>query len=87
MTFVPYPDKISVRPLKKESEILLDDNFLEMGEVLAVGSEVRNVSVGDTIFFVKYGVFETPEVDGVKYYLVADSPEYILGKLTHVEEV
>lgn len=85
MTFVPHPDKISVRPIKKETEILGDDNLLEMGEVLAVGRDIVGVSVGDTVFFVKYGVFETPEVDGVKYFVVPYTSEYILGKLD-VEE-
>lgn len=82
MTFVPYPGKFEIEPIKQESTFAsMDKNFLEMGKVLQVGDGVAFVNVGDTVFFAAHGVWETPEVDGVIHYLVADSPEYVLGKI------
>lgn len=78
MTFTPFHNKIEFVPITKET-ILGGDEKLEMGTVVAVGRDVVGIQTDDIIFFVKWGVFETPEVDGVVHYVIEASPEYILG--------
>lgn len=85
MTFIPYYDKIEVRPIRAETYIeTADKNFEEMGEVIAVGEYVEFVKPGDILIFVSHGCWETPEIDGAKHYVVTNSPEYVLGKVEHV---
>lgn len=79
MTFTPYHTKIEFLPAKRDTILGGGDEKLEMGEVVAVGRDVVGIEPGDTIFFVKWGVFETPEVDGTTHFVVEASPEFILG--------
>lgn len=83
--FVPYPDKIHIEPFKNDEDSILrgeENSFQEMGKVIAVGKDVKFCKVGDTIFFSSWGTLKTPEVKGVQYYVVSDSPQFILGKLS-----
>lgn len=82
MTFIPYADKVVIKPIKREEVIpTADAKFEEMGEVLAVGADVTFVKVGDTVFFRPFGYTKTPEVDGERHYVVTIAPEFILGKI------
>lgn len=79
--FVPYGDKIEIRPIKDEGVFHSEsENYEERGEVVSIGQHVEFVKPGDIVYFVAYGCLETPEVDGVKHYVVSDSPEFIIGK-------
>jgi co-chaperonin GroES (HSP10) len=81
MNFVPYPGKIWFEPIKQESVILSDDdNIVEAGKVLGIGEGVEFCKEGDTIFFLRYGAEETPEIDGKKYWTVASDSRFIMGK-------
>jgi len=85
MTFVPHHKKIEIRPFKNETVIAAaDQKFQEMGEVVAVGRDVEFVKVGDILVFTAHGVWETPEIDGEKHYVVTEHDEYILGKVEAV---
>lgn len=91
MTFIPYHDKIEVRPFKNETVIASDQKFHEMGEVVAVGRDIAMqadpfVKVGDVIIFTAHGVWETPEINGEKHYVVTLNEEFILGKVGPVAE-
>lgn len=83
MNFTPYYNNIEIKPLKKEGPFAEENQFHEMGEVIAIGKNVDFVKVGDTVFFNAHGVFETPEIEGVKHYVVPQDSEYILGKIEH----
>jgi co-chaperonin GroES (HSP10) len=81
MSFIPFPDKIEIRPIKKEGVLVTEDpNLLEMGEVVAVGEKVTFAKPGDILFFVRHGMWVTAEVNGEKHYLVSEAEEFILGK-------
>jgi co-chaperonin GroES (HSP10) len=81
MKFIPFPDKIEIRPLEKKGIIQSQqESFLEQGEVIAVGSSVTFVKPGDTICFDAWGCSKTPEIDGVQHYVVSESSQVILGK-------
>lgn len=79
-TFVPFPNKIVVEPIKAETFLQVENNYEEMGKVISVGKGVTFVKPGDTIFFRAFGCDKTPEVDGKVYYVVEVSPQFILGK-------
>jgi co-chaperonin GroES (HSP10) len=79
--FTPWHDKILVEPIKDDSFLNPDQSKEEMAKVVAIGKSVKDIRVGDTVFFRGYGLWTTPEVDGKKYYVVTVSPEFILGIL------
>lgn len=80
-TFIPFPDKIEVKPFKPEKAILSqNESLVEAGEVISVGSEVKFVKVGDTIYFDAWGCSKTPKIDGVEHYVVQENTAVILGK-------
>jgi len=78
--FIPYDDRIVVEPIKRES-MLVSDEKIESGKVISVGKKVKFVKKGDTLFFTAWAWNETPEVDGVRYYVVQESDGLILGKI------
>lgn len=83
MQFIPYKNKILIKPIEKKDIIPDADEvkFYEKGEVLAVGEEVTWLKIGDTVFFVSHGCWSTPEdEDGIKHFVVTDHPSFILGK-------
>lgn len=83
MTFIPYRDKIEIKPLEKEEPFSYDEKkYHEAGTVVAVGEDVTDVKVGDTIFFLGYGCWETIEFEGEKHWVVPQRTEFILGTYT-----
>jgi len=79
--FIPYFDKIQVMPFKQDSIIMSqDENLIEAGEVVAIGEQVTFVKVGDIVYFDSWGCSKTPEIDGVRHYVVPEKSELILGK-------
>ncbi len=79
--FIPFHDKIEVRPFKQEGIILSqEESLIEAGEVIAIGETVTFVKPGDTLYFDAWGCSKTPEVDGVRHYVVPEKSELILGK-------
>lgn len=75
----PFGNNILVKPIEKK-QILVSDNrtLCEYGEVLGVGSEVKEVKEGDKIGFVIWGL-NSLEVDGQKHYFVREDSDFILG--------
>jgi len=78
--FTPFPDRILIEPFKQESMLMSEQN-IESGKVIEVGSKVKFVKKGDTIYFTSWGLDKTPEVDGVRYYVVQENSDFILGKI------
>ncbi len=78
MKLQPLADRIVARSLEAEAKsaagILLPDSAKEkpqMGEVLAVGKDVKEVKPGDHILYSKYGPNEV-KVDGQELLLVKE---------------
>lgn len=79
--FIPFRDKIEVRPFKQESIILnQEESLIEAGEVIAVGEDVTFVKPGDTLYFDSWGCSKTPAENGEHHYVVPEKSEIILGK-------
>ncbi len=79
--FVAYGSNIMVKPAKKDS--VLSDNanapkFWLYGEVVSVGSEVKNIVVGDTVGYDKFGIKDI-DMEGQKYFFIEDNSQFILG--------
>lgn len=77
--FQPLFDNILV--LLEEEETTLqttDPTFTENGKVLAVGSDVKTVKIGDVIALFRFGV-KTVMRNGNKYHTVRELPAFILG--------
>lgn len=82
MKFVPFKNKIEIKPLVKTGVILSEDKKLvEAGEVVAVGEDVAFVKVGDTICFDSWVCSKTPaDENGVEHYVVSCDDKGVLGK-------
>jgi len=81
MTIQPLFDQILIKPVE-DTGILHGDNVLicEYGEIVALGEEVTNVKVGDTLAFVKWGTNDV-EINGTKHYFIKNEGQFVLGKI------
>lgn len=81
MKFIPFYDKIEIRPLDSSGVIQSSDRFEEVGEVIAVGRDVKDFREGDIVCFVSHGCWKTPkDSDGVTHYVVPVNSQFILGQ-------
>lgn len=78
MKINPLADRIVLQQLESEettkSGIILPDSAKEkpeQGKVIAVGADVKEVSVGDKVLYGKYGPTEV-KVDDVEYMIVKE---------------
>ncbi|KIM11589.1 MAG: molecular chaperone GroES [Sulfuricurvum sp. PC08-66] len=81
MNFQPLGDRLLVQRLEESkttaSGIIIPDNAKEkpsQGKVLAIGSDVENVAVNDTVVFGKYAGTE----------LAIDGKEYVVMELSDI---
>lgn len=75
MKFTPIDERIEFEPVKREDS--WDDKYYDMGKIIDAGT-VEGLVAGDYVLFDSYGVFESPEVDGVKQYFLRGR-EYIIA--------
>ena len=86
MNFQPLGDRVLLKVqevvTKTASGIIIPDNASQdkptTAEVVAIGSEVKEVQVGDTVIYTKFARSADVTVDGVDY-LVMETSE-VLGK-------
>lgn len=78
MKINPLADRVVVEQLESEettaSGIILPDSAKEKpeeGKVVAIGKDVAEVAVGDTVLYSKYGPNEV-KVDGKEYMIVKE---------------
>lgn len=83
--FVPYYDKIEIVPMETEGFFKSEQNLEERGMVVAIGSKVKFVKVGDIVYFSSWGLTKTPEqANGIAHFIVPETSDFILGKETNV---
>lgn len=84
MIFTPIGSRIEFEPIKREDS--WDDKYYDMGKIVSVhnSDEWDEFKIGDYMLFDSYGVFESPEVDGVKQYFLRGE-EYIIA-ISHGEQ-
>lgn len=77
----PFGTQILVQPIEKKQILVSDQGSLcEYGTVIAVGSKVEEIKVGDTIGFTVWGMNHL-EINGQKYYFIKEDDDFLLGKL------
>ncbi len=78
MKIIPFGDQILVKPIEKRDGPLGEEgNLSEYGEIVAVGSGVATVKVGDRVGFSVFGV-EKLMIDEQKYYFIRENAEFLL---------
>ena len=78
--FKPFPGKIEIEPMDNQGLILAHEKYEEMGKVIQVGEGVDWVSEGDIVFFLAYGVEQTPDYQGKIHYVVPANEKFLIGK-------
>lgn len=74
--FLPFGNNIRVQPDIKD-QILKTDTFCEHGKVVAVGSEVKGIEVGDEISFWLFGVKEVAHGEE-RHFIIPVDDKFIL---------
>lgn len=77
-----YGNNILVKPAEKNKIIGDTSKYYLYGEVLSIGNDVKDISVGDTIGYTMWGITEIVMADGIKHFFVQDTPDFILGILS-----
>lgn len=82
MEITPFGINMLIKPIEantilKSSEVSL----CEYGDVLAVGSLVTSIKVGDVIAFTKWGTKHV-EINNEKHYFIPEDDRFILGTIT-----
>lgn len=74
-----YKTNIQVKPIDKGKIIGNTAKYYLYGEVVGVGSEVKDIKVGDMVGYTIFGVEEILEADGTKTFYLQDNPDFILA--------
>lgn len=75
----PFGKNILFRPTSKEKVIGDTSRFFLFGEVLAVGDDVKNIKVGQTIFYTQWGLNKVQTEDDSEYFFIQEDQDFILG--------
>lgn len=81
--YKPYKNNILIEPESKNKIIGDTSKFYLFGKVLDIGSEVKDIKIGDTIGYTLWGLTEIVEADGTKHFFVQDNSDFILGVKTN----
>jgi len=76
MKIQPILNNIYFRPEKENMPLMQIDAFLEMGEVIAVGEDVKHAKPGNKIFVKGWGV-DVIEIGEEKYYFTQENSEFV----------
>lgn len=82
MIIKPYKNNIQISPSSKNKIIGDTAKFFLFGEVLAIGSEVKDIKVGDTIGYTQWGINKI-EKGGVEHFFIQDNPDFVLAVITN----
>lgn len=78
----PFGRNILVQPTEIKTIVSVKNTSkTDYGKVIAVGDEVKKVSVGDTVGFVNHGLLAL-EVNKTKLYFVPETDDFLLCKFT-----
>jgi co-chaperonin GroES (HSP10) len=83
MSWKPYKTNILIEPQDKNKVIGDTQTKYLYGKVLAVGSEVKDIKVGDTLGYTMWGTNKIVMADGKEHYFLQDNSEFILGILSN----
>lgn len=79
MKIIPFGFNILVKPIEKTTVLVGDKGGLcEYGEVVAIGKDVKEIKIGDTIGYSVFGI-KPLDIYGTRYYFVPEAAEFLLG--------
>lgn len=82
--FKPFPGKIEIEPIDNQGLILAHEKYEEVGKVIQVSKKHwwsrSEFKPGDIVFFLAYGVEQTPEYEGKVHYVVPCNDKFVIGK-------
>ncbi len=75
---IPFGNRILIKPVSKAQVLMSETGELsEYGEVVAIGSEVKTIKVGQTVGFSVFGV-EKLVIEDEKYYFLQEDADFLL---------
>lgn len=76
--FIPFGANIRVVPKVKDYIAKpTEGTFLDIGEVVAVGDEVKKIKVGDHVSYWLFGI-KSVDHDGVLHHILPEDSRFIL---------
>lgn len=79
---IPFGRNILVLPTEVKTLVATrNTSKCDYGKVIAIGRDVQEVKVGDTIGFVNHGLLAL-EVDKTKLFFVPEDDNFVLGTFT-----
>lgn len=78
----PFGQNLLVSYEEKEQVAGSSQSFTDVGTVMAIGDKVTDTKVGDKIATTLWGI-NSFEYEGAKYYIVPESDEFLLAKITN----
>jgi co-chaperonin GroES (HSP10) len=80
-TIKPFGNNILVEPTAKKQILVSDRKSLcEYGKVIAIGKDVKEIKIGDTIGYLVWGI-SSLEIGNKTHYFVPESAEFLLGTI------
>ena len=81
MQIKPYSKNILVEPVVKEQILVAEKKSLcEYGKVVAIGSEVKDIKVGDIVGYLVLGV-SSLEIENKTYYFIPETTDFLLATI------
>lgn len=74
----PFAKQILIQPIKKGG--ILGEVMCEYGKVLEIGDAVKDIKVGDTIGYERYGLKEL-KVENDDLVFISEDSDFLLCKL------
>ena len=79
--FTPFGNNIRVEPRKKDYIAgNIEGTFLDIGEVIAVGKDVKEIKVGDQVSYWLFGI-KSVDHDGVMHHIIPEDSRFVLEVL------
>ena len=77
----PFGNNILVKPHAKKQVITPESGTLcEYGDVVAVGSGVTEIKIGDTIGYTPWGI-NSLQINDEKFYFIPEDQQFLLGTI------
>ena len=79
MKIKPFGNNILVKPHEQDTILKATEGGLcEYGEVLEIGSDVKEIKVGDVLGFTVWGVNRL-NIENEKFYFIPEDSRFVLG--------
>lgn len=78
----PFGNNILIEPVERKQILVSEQKSMcEYGKVIAVGSDVQYIQVGDLIGFTIWGINKL-KINEKEYYFLPEDSRFLLGTIT-----